>query len=237
MEIGLPSALARQERSLPTWLVAALFWAFTYSLFAYRAHLRYGDEYLLFSPQRFAGTLVGAGLFWLVMSTLIQVGGTKPAKPIAVIATILPASIVVLAARLLLAEFVDGQITELQLNMRWVLVWSGYFGLWISAALALHTSRLARASAVARPARPAALAPTIQTRRTAEASEASLEWVIDELAAAMASMPAAQSGQFLDRLERKAGYEIADSIDPWVLEHNARVRLVRELAFRCAKRS
>jgi hypothetical protein len=232
MEIGLTRGHERHEWSLPTWLLAALFWAFTYSLFAYRAHLRYGDEYLLFSPQRLVGTLVGAGLFWLVMSSLIRVGGTKPAKPIAVIATILPASIVVLAARLLLAEFVDGQVTELQMNMRWVLVWSGYFGLWISAALALHTARLAKASSAAQP-----IGPIAQPRSVGEPSAASLEWVVDEIAAAMAVMPARQRSQMLDRLERKAGYEMADAIGPLASEHNARVRLVRELVIRCGKRS
>ena len=233
MEIALTRGRERPGHWLPTWLLAALFWTFTYSLFAYRAHLRYGDEYLLFSPQRFVGTLVGAGLFWLVMSNLIRVSGSKPAKPIAVIATILPASIVVLAARLVLGELVEGQVTELQANMRWVLVWSGYFGLWVSAALALHTARLAKACD-AKAAMPSA-AVSAAGRTPIELSDSSVDWLLDELAAAVVAMPAAKSGALLDRLERRAGYEIAEAADPLSVHHNERVRLVRDLAARARR--
>lgn len=234
MEIALTRAKGRPSHWLPTWLLAALFLIFTYSLFAYRAHLRYGDEYLLFSPQRFVGTLVGAGLFWLVMSNLVRVSGTRPAKPLAVIATILPASIVVLAARLVLGELVEGQVTEFQTNMRWVLVWSGYFGLWVSAALALQTAKPARPCQPAMAA-PAAAAPAAE-RPPVELSESSVDWLIDELAAAVTSMPAAKGAALLDCLERRAGYEIADAPDPLSVHHNERVRLVRDLAARARRR-
>ncbi len=233
METALTRNQRRPDQWVPSWLLAAMFWIFTYSLFAYRAHLRYGDEYLLFSPQRFTGTLVGAGLFWLVMSNLVRASGNKPAKPIAVIATILPASIVVLAARLVLGELVEGQVTELQANMRWVLVWSGYFGLWVSAALALHTAKLSRRCHEA--ASPVAARPVVR-QQPVELADSSAEWLIDELAAAMQAMPAARSEALLDRLQQRAGYEIAGASDPLSAHHNARVRLVRELALRAPRR-
>lgn len=235
MEIGLNQGLHRRDHALPTWLLAALFWAFTYALFAYRAHLRYGDDYLLISPQRFGATLVGAGLYWLVMANLIRVSGKKPAAPVAVIATILPASIVVLAARLLLEQFVDGQITQLQMNTRWVLVWSGYFGLWVSAALALHSSGLAKTADTAAHARPVPALP-VREQPELEITESSIDWVVDELASAMADMPAVQRDALLERLEHKAGYEIADPIERSAVQHNARIRLVRDLALRSRQR-
>ena len=231
MQSSMTQVQRGRDHSLPAWLIAAIFWIFTYSLFTYRANLRYGDEYLLVSAQRLGVTLIGAGLFWLVLSNLIRVSGPKPAKPIAVIATILPASIVVLLARIVLGELVENQVTEFQRDMRWVLVWSGYFGLWISAALALHTAKLAKASATAKqPA--AAPALMIPQRRPVEVSDASIAWVIDELADSLASMPVTKRGAILDRLESRAGYEIAEEQNPLAAQHNARIRLVRDLAVR-----
>ena len=220
---------------LPTWLLAAIFWIFTYSLFAYRAHLRYGEDYLLLSGQRFGCTLIGAGLFWFVMSNLIRVSGSKPAKPVAVIATILPASLVVLLARIVLGELVEGQPTELQSNMRWVLVWSGYFGLWVSAALALHTARLAKAAVDAEARSPACI-PHATNRSAIAVSETSIQWIIDELAESLAAMPAAKRTEILQKLQSRAGYEIAEDLNPLAAEHNAKIRLVRDLAIRSRDR-
>ena len=85
-------------------VLALLFWAFTYALFTYRANLRYGDAYELISAVRLIPTMIGAGLYWLVLARLIDGSRDRPGKPLAILATILPASIVVLLARLLLDE-------------------------------------------------------------------------------------------------------------------------------------
>ncbi len=118
--------------------LALLFWLFTYGLFTYRANLRYGDAYELMSTVRLISTAVGAGIYWLVLSKLIDGTRDRPGKPLAVIATILPASIVVLAARALLDQLGVYNPNGLPGDLRFVMVWGGYFGLWVSASFALR---------------------------------------------------------------------------------------------------
>src|SRR5262245_40450351 len=131
----LPQATNRRNANL---ILALLFWAFTYVLFTYRAQLRYGDAYLLIDTIRVVSTAVGAGLYWLVLSRLIDGTQDRPGKPLAVIGTILPASIVVLFARLIVDQMGATNPNGLAGDLRFVLVWGGYFGLWVSASFALR---------------------------------------------------------------------------------------------------
>jgi hypothetical protein len=128
------------DRRNANFLLALVFWVFTYALFTYRAYLRYGDEYELTSTIRLVSTLVGAGLYWLVLSKLIDGTRDRPGKPVAVIATILPASIVVLLARVILDYVGAFNPNGFAGDMRFVLVWSGYFGLWVSVSFVLRSN-------------------------------------------------------------------------------------------------
>ena len=119
--------------------LALAFWAFTYVLFTYRAFLRYGEAYEMMSTIRLVSTLIGAGLYWLVLSKLIDGTRNRPGKPLAVVATILPASIVVLLARIVLDYVGAFNPNGLAGDMRFVLVWGGYFGLWVSASFVLRS--------------------------------------------------------------------------------------------------
>jgi hypothetical protein len=127
MNITLRHGASAGIERIPAWLLAALFWAFTFSLFAYRASGQFAD-FELFSVQRLGVTLVGAVIFGWVVSSLIRASGPEKSKPLAVLATILPASIAVLAARLLLDITAEDGITNFQEDMRWVCLPARHIG-------------------------------------------------------------------------------------------------------------
>lgn len=120
-------------------LLALIFLGFTYALFTYRAYLRFGDTYQETSTIRLLSVVVGAGLYWLVLSKLIDGARDRPGRPLAVIATILPASIVVLLARVILDQFGATNPNGFAGDLRFVMVWAGYFGLWVSVSFLLRT--------------------------------------------------------------------------------------------------
>ena len=139
MQLALqPTPKRSLNRRNANFLLTATFFAFTYALFTYRAQLRYGDAYDLVAAIRLYPTLIGAGLYWLVLTRLIDGTSLKPSKAMAVLATILPASIIVLLARLILDELGASNPNGLAGDLRFVMVWGGYFGLWVSASFALR---------------------------------------------------------------------------------------------------
>src|SRR6187455_427409 len=86
MQLALPSARppVASERRNANFVLTLIFWAFTYALFTYRAQLRYGDAYELTETIRLVSTGVGAGLYWLVLSRLIDGTRDRPGKPLAI---------------------------------------------------------------------------------------------------------------------------------------------------------
>ena len=128
MQTVLTPASRSAALRMPNAVLALLFWGFTYLLFAYRSHLRYGDAYELFALERVVSTAIGAGLYWLVLSWLIDGTRDQPRKAVSVLLTILPASIVVLLARVLLDQFIP-RPDALATDLRFVMVWGVYFGL------------------------------------------------------------------------------------------------------------
>src|SRR5687767_7111910 len=117
-----PSAIDRRNANF---LLALTFWAFTYALFTYRAQLRYGDAFELTDTIRLVSTGVGAALYWLVLSRLIDGTRDRPGKALAVLVTILPASIVVLLARLVVDHMGAANPNGVPGDLRFVLVWGG----------------------------------------------------------------------------------------------------------------
>lgn len=206
-----PPPLAADRRKANVYL-ALLFWAFTYALFAYRANLRYGDAYELMSTMRLVSTGIGAGLYWLVLSRLIDGTRDRPGKPLAVLATILPASIIVLLARLLLDQLGAANPNGLAGDLRFVMVWCGYFGLWVSASFALRvmprtnlssddyaTSRRLRAKGAA------------TTRLAANAIVRAER--LERLASEIASLPTADRNALMESLVAPHRYEAADEFE------------------------
>lgn len=183
--------------------LALLFWGFTYILFTYRAQLRYGDAYELIDTIRLVSTGVGAGLYWLVLSRLIDGTGDRPSKPLAVIATILPASIVVLLARLILDYLGATNPNGVAGDMRFVLVWGGYFGLWVSASFALRVMPRLNFGAETKIA-----ATARQNANAVFRAE-----VLERMALEIASLPAVERKALLESFAVPPRYETADELD------------------------
>ena len=213
----------------PNALLAVIFWAFTYGLFAYRSQLRFGVAAELFTVDRFISTLVGAATYWIVLSWLIDGTRHKPGKPMAVLATILPASIVMLLARVLLDQFVQRPLPGFHNDLRFVMVWSGYFGLWVSGSFALrllpatgHAADEASKSISLPQERPA-------SARRAESPE-SWDVVIDWLAEELGDAPRARRDEISARMLQRLGYETADELELRSNADSEHARIICRLA-------
>lgn len=199
-------AFAPFDRRNVNLILALVFWAFTNALFTYRAFLRYGEAYEMVSTIRLVSTLVGAGLYWLVLTRLIDGTRDRPGKPLAVVATILPASIVVLLARIILDSMGAFNPNGLAGDMRFVLVWAGYFGLWVSASFVLRSNfnaePLRRSTPVQLQAKQVAVArPTQKTPTRTD--------MLDRLALEMATLPDAERKAMMECFTVPVRYEMS----------------------------
>jgi hypothetical protein len=212
MQMALPSSRppVASERRNANFVLTLIFWAFTYALFTYRAQLRYGDAYELTETIRLVSTGVGAGLYWLVLSRLIDGTRDRPGKPLAILATILPASIVVLLARLLLDQMGATNPNGWPGDLRFVLVWAGYFGLWVSASFALRVIPRLNFGAEASLQR-------LQAKHSVVAlSNANVMFraeVLERLSLEIASLPPTERKLLVESFVQPTGYEMADELD------------------------
>jgi hypothetical protein len=213
----------------PNAVLALIFWVFTYGLFAYRSQLRFGSAAELFTVDRFVSTLLGAAIYWLVLSWLIDGTRNRPGKPMAVLATILPASIVMLLARVLLDQFVERPLPGFHNDLRFVMVWSGYFGLWVSASFALRLLPATQAITAPPAARPIAMPevrnPASRPTESAESWDVVIDWLADELK----DLPQASRQNLSARMIQRLGYETADELETNAGVEAERARIVRRL--------
>ena len=197
----------RQASGLRSALFAALFWAFTYAVLTARAELLFGDGYDLIGARRIVATSTGALIYWLVLKWIERVARGASSSGVApIIATILPATVVVLAARLVYDQFY-GAPSPLQENLRWVMIWAGYFGMWVSAALAFRMQQKRRTEVRSEP-RAAAAERLDENRPT---SPLDFDRLVEESARHMASVPVATRQALAQQLLDRAGYHAAES--------------------------
>jgi len=124
-----------------------------------------------------------------------------------------------------------GEVRDLNRDLRWAMIWAGYFGLWVSAALAIQWERCRPAQlkrcAVER-AQTLAAAPAVDA--PAAPSLEAWESAIDALVKEMSTLPGATRSELAQRLSDRAGYELADD---WTGgEHNRRAEILRRFARR-----
>ncbi len=214
-----------------------LFWLFTFAVLSYRTQILIGDAFMLFTVRRTVATTVGALIYGAILWRIMAPGSRWLERPAAVIATILPASLAVLTVRLGL-EAVYSDPLPFGENVRWVIVWASYYGLWVSSALAI-LPRLggARTAAVSRAGNAGAQAMTVpaDAKSVAVASAQTWDWLIDALAEEAATLTASERSCLIERLRARIGYEQADSLDGVVPGHNDRIELVDRLAERLAR--
>lgn len=206
-------------------ILAALFWLFTYAVISLSSELAMGDAFNLLTGRRLVAVTAGAATFWLALK--YGKGGFEKgwASPGTMIATIVPAALAVLLVRTLWDAVVAAEPLPVAVNIRWVLLWSGYFGLWIGGYLAFQLHRHLRARAAAGSAR--TLTNLAAARAMPRLDDAGLEWVADVIIEETATPVSDQLDSLAEKLRHRAGYEAADSLDP---RHNERIRLVRQVA-------
>jgi hypothetical protein len=211
------------------------FWLFNYVLQSALAGLSPTAPGLL-SESRLVATAAGALCFGLVLHWIRTVEHRLGASLVAVIlSTILPASLFVLAARLVNDVLVYGEVRDINRDLRFAMTWAGYFGLWVSAALALQWERCravqVRRDAVAQ-ARAAAETVVVAPVVAAQAASSLEAWesAIDALADELSMLPVAARSDLAKRLSERAGYELADD---WTGgAHNRRAEVMRRIATR-----
>lgn len=210
MQLALPSSrsFASDQRN-SNFLLALIFLAFTYALFTYRAYLRFGDAYVEASTIRLLSITIGAGLYWLVLSKLIDGSRDRPGRPLAIVATILPASIVMLLARVILDQLGAANPNGFAGDLRFVMVWAGYFGLWVSVSFLIRTmngpAQQRITSAVKPVAAPAfASTPAVHRARLSPIERLSLE---------IAGLAEADRRALIQEFTVPLGYETADELE------------------------
>lgn len=202
-----------QSRLAPIATVAMLFWLFSYALFTSRVQLR-GDEGVaaLFTLRRLLTTAAGALIYAAVLRFAIFPVGRKAAHPLVLIAAVIPAAAAMVAIRVVVDPLVSQEPLPFSEHLRWVLVWAGYFGLWLIGFTAwrLHGERTERTSAPVGIVAARTWRPLEQSSRSGPSREA-LEDLIEAIADEAARLPEADRQALLSRL----GATYAEADDPF----------------------
>jgi hypothetical protein len=145
-----------------------------------------------------------------VLSRLIDGTRDRPGKPLAVLATILPASIMVLLARLVVEQMGAANPNGLPGDLRFVMVWGGYFGLWVSASFALRV--MPRLNFGAETGLQRLKASQLTTQRQNSKAMFRAE-VLERLALEIASLPTAERKALVEEFTVPLSYETADELE------------------------
>lgn len=216
------------------WLVL-IFGVSMFALLTFWAKLNPALDVQIVNDKRIFATGLGALVYWLTIRRLTARSDRTLGEMIgAALAVGIPGTALILVARELFDLFTSPDGSEgIARNVRWLLIWLGYYSAWVAGfvAVRLHRCATTRLAAFAAPAvvtaAPAA-APTAAHRR-----EDAAEWLVDAIAEELAARPA-MDRQVLSRvLLMRAGYEQAETaLDPAAATNKAR----RELALRLAAR-
>lgn len=116
---------------------ALLFCISTFALSAFRASLNPDEVFDLYNPKRIVLIAAGALVFWLAIRGR---AGARPGLPMLrrMVLIGLPGLVGLFGLAMALDIWVMGETANLAArNMRWILLWSGYFGTGLAAWLAL----------------------------------------------------------------------------------------------------
>ena len=211
----------RDDARLAVWV--GLFWAATYLLLSVRAAL-ITDGAAWFSPLRLASITAGALLFGFAL----RAGMRSPQlarRPALLLFHVFAAAVTIFAFGYTVDHIWSSNPYPLSGHIRWILTWTGYFGLGLAAFLAMDQSR----AKVRRRTR-TAVVPRTAAQPVDDATADSWSFALDVLADELAKQPSRDA--LIAGLERRAGYELVDDLDGTAAAHNARARLVAELADR-----
>lgn len=134
---------------------AALFWLCVYAVLSLRAGL--ADELAaLLSYKRLLATGIGTLVYLAALVRVIdRRRAARNGRLRALVILLLPAAAIVLATRLFFDLVLHSQVLDIGNDLRWTLVWTGYFAAWTAAYMLYGEQRTA-----ARPDTQAPSAPT-----------------------------------------------------------------------------
>jgi len=227
---GGPSVRTPDRTNPSPWLVL-LFGLSVYAVLTMFAKLNPTTDALIVNDKRAFATGLGALVYWLTLRTLVaRSDRTLGQMILAALAVGIPGTAMILVARALFDLFTSADGSEgIARNIRWLLIWSGYYGAWVAGFVAVrfHRCATARHAAIL-----AAITPASAPARPRNGTDAK-GWLIDAIADELAAQPGVDRQALSRRLLARAGYEQADSaFDPEALRARAR----RELALRVATR-
>lgn len=225
------SSADRSAGRLMVWV--GLFASFTYLVLSAWAQIVFGDRYLWMSDVRLVsiagGTLLYAHALRAAMRSRTSAGG-----PARLALHVVGASLIMLALRYVANQTLSDTPLSIGEHIMWVLVWAGYFGLWVSAFLEMEWRKTSAAPVIWTPVAAAGEAASTRTpahsHRLDDSEAEAWSWIIDALADEMSRHPPEARAELLSNLQRRAGYALADDLNGAVTAHNRRVALVERLA-------
>lgn len=209
------------------WLVP-LFWLSMFLLMTVRAKLNPDLDASVFSDKRALATTLGALIYWLTIRTLAARSDRTLAEMArAALIVAVPGTVLLLVARELFDFFVTPSEPEsLARNIRWLMLWLGYYGAWVVGFVAVCLNRRATVGTTAVAAPRAAVAP-------ASGAATDADWLIDTIADEFAAASHLDRSGLAARLRQSAGYERAIGE---IGADESRANLRRQLALRLAAR-
>ncbi len=226
----LPGGPARTPDSLnpSPWLVL-LFGISMFAVLTLFAKLNPVTDVHILNDKRAFATGLGVLVYWLTLRSLVaRSDRTLGEMIIAALAVGVPGTAMILLAREMFDLFTSPDGSEgIARNIRWLLIWSGYYGAWVAGFVAVRFYRCATA-------RDAAIAAAITPAAARSPNgENAHDWLIDAIADELAAQPGVDRQALSQRLLARAGYEQADTaFDP----DGRRRRVRRDLALRVATR-
>lgn len=225
---SLQNPLNGREIAPSAWLVL-IFGLSMFVLLTFWAKLNPALDVLIVNDKRIFATGLGALVYWLTIRRLAARSDRTLGEMIgAALAVGIPGTALILVARELFDLFTSPDGSEgIARNIRWLLLWLGYYGAWVAGFVAVRLHRYATAGLTA----PVAVAApaSAYARQAGDETDWLLETIVDELAA----QPGLDRLALSDRLLRRAGYEQAEA----VLDRDASGNAARrELALRLAAR-
>ena len=219
------------------WLIL-IFGVSMFVLLTSWAKLNPVTEVQILNDKRIFATALGAVVYWLTVRRLASRSDRTLGQMIgAALVVGIPGTALILVARELfdLFTFPDGS-EGFARNVRWLLIWLGYYGAWVAGfvAIRLHRCATTRAAAFATAslATPAAR-PTTAAALNVCQSQDMADWLVDVIADELAAQPGVDRYRLSRRLILRAGYEQTDAaLDPEAAKDGLRRDLTLRLAAR-----
>lgn len=231
-----PATSTPDDSASPSaWLVLAFAISMLIVLTSF-AKLNPAIDAQLLNDKRIFATGLGALVYWVTLRRLVARSDRTLRQMIgAALAVGIPGTALILVARELFDLFTSPDGSEgIARNVRWLLLWLGYYGAWVTGFLAVRLHRCAIIRSMGSPAAAVAVptsmpTPAFEKRRSSDEAD----WLVDAIADELAGQTDMDRRALSYRLLERAGYErVYSELDPDGPRHNRRHDLALRLAAR-----